>query len=264
MELRSGLFAAAAVMALGTAGFASAQVDQSPLPSRTLSVAVTAPVAMSPEEQVERLEQWASDYQAWHEWFVKWRNTREPGWWSSRPRREMPEPPTWLPGLCATVIDESGPAAEACAEWRQSTEDQAAAEMQQQIAQARAAVEAPEHTKWWERVHVDALWPMTKAGSSAFGVAGMHTTLHITNRFQVFLTPGLILMRLPSLTGDMTWSAATDWGFSYRLTNFRIPATTRPAALHLNLARVWILGSSAASMPGEVYLAGLSLSFKQR
>jgi hypothetical protein len=162
------------------------------------------------------------------------------------------------------VIGESGPAAEACAAWRASTEDQAAAEMQAQINQARTAVESPDHTKWWERVHVDALWPMTKAGSSALGVAGMHTTLHLTSRVQVFLTPGLILMRLPSLTGDMTWSAATDWGFSYRLTNFRIPATTRPAALHLNLARVWILGSSAVLMPGEVYLAGLSLSFKQR
>jgi hypothetical protein len=262
MDVRSGLLGAALV--LGTACFVSAQEVDAPLPSRAVAVSPAAPLAISPAEQVQRLERWAADYKEWHDWFVRWRNTREPGWWSSRQRREMPQPPDWLPGVCATVIDESGPAVDACAAWRESTTDEAAAEMQQRIAQARADTEAPEYTKWWERVHVDALWPMTKAGTSAFGVAGMHATLHLTNRLQVFLAPGVILMRLPSLAGDMTWSAATDWGFSYRLTNFRIPATARPAALHLNLARVWVLGSSAVAMPGELYLAGLSLSLKQR
>jgi hypothetical protein len=105
---------------------------------------------------------------------------------------------------------------------------------------------------------------MTQSGSSAFGVAGMHTTFHVTKRFQVFMTPGVILMRVPGLEGRQTWSAATDWGFSFSLADFTLPALRRPTTLHFNIARVWILSPAGQTMPGQLYLAGLSLSFKQR
>jgi hypothetical protein len=136
--------------------------------------------------------------------------------------------------------------------------------MTEQIAQARASVETPKKTLWWERVHVDALWPMTRAGSDAIGVVGVHTTVHITKRFQVFLLPGFILMRAPGIDGLQNWSAATDWGFSVRLFDLRVPIARRPGSVHLNMARVWMLGNSSFAATGETYLAGLSLSFKQR
>jgi len=99
---------------------------------------------------------------------------------------------------------------------------------------------------------------------SAFGVAGMHTTLKVSGRFQVFLTPGVILMRLPTLNGDSKLSAATDWGFSFSLFDVRLPPLRRVSTVHFNMARVWMAGSDAMQMPGDLYIAGLSMTFKQR
>jgi hypothetical protein len=105
---------------------------------------------------------------------------------------------------------------------------------------------------------------MSNSTTSAFGVAGVHTTLHVTRRFQVFLTPGVILMRLPTLQGTTTWTAAADWGFSYGLFDLRVPVVGRPGTVHLNIARVWLLGVGGVPVTGETYLAGFSLSLKQR
>jgi hypothetical protein len=105
---------------------------------------------------------------------------------------------------------------------------------------------------------------MTQVGSNAFGVVGVHTTLPVTKRMQVFLTPGAIVMRLPALTGGETWSAATDWGFSYRLFDFRMPAVGRPSTLHFNMARVWVLGTSTVPLTRQLYVAGFSVTFKKR
>jgi len=239
----------------------------SALPSRPVFVPAlgTFGIPLAADQQLRILQLWTHDYQEWKAWYLQWRNRPEPGVFSSRARREPPAPPAWLPAFCATLFEESGAGADACAAWREwQADDVAATLMTEQIAQTRAANEAPVNTKWWERVHVDALWPMTRAGSSAFGVAGVHTTLHVTKRFQVFLAPGFILMRTPALDGSRTWSAAADWGFSYGLFDVRLPFAARPATVHLNMARVWVLGGEAVAMRGEMYLAGFSLSFKQR
>lgn len=111
---------------------------------------------------------------------------------------------------------------------------------------------------------MDALWPMTQSGSSAFGVAGMHATMHLTKRLQVFMAPGMLLMRLPGLDGTETWSAATDWGFSYMLFHFRLPGLRHASSAHFNMARVWMLGANVAPMTGDMYVAGLSLTFRKR
>ena len=236
-----------------------------PLPSRAFAGPAPTVFAESPAQQLIDLARWSRDYQAWKAWFLKWRGVREPGWWGTRDRRQPPEPPAWLPDACATPIDDTGPIAGACREWRELTSgDEAASLLTQQTAQARSQLESPTHTAWWEHVHVDALWPMTQTGSSAFGLAGMHTTMNVTGRFQVFVAPGVLVMRVPSLTGEMTWSAATDWGFSYRLFDFVMPGTRRPSAVHFNMVRVWVLGGTVMRLPGEMYLAGFSLTFKQR
>src|SRR6185436_9049589 len=134
----------------------------------------------------------------------------------------------------------------------------------QQAAQARARQESHERTIWWERVHLDGFWPMTQTGSNAYGVAGLHATLNLTKRIQVFAAPGAILMRMPSMDGGRAWNAATDWGFSYSLFDFQFPGVDRPSTLHLNVARVWMLGGNGVPMPGELYLAGFSVTFKKR
>jgi len=163
------------------------------------------------------------------------------------------------------VLEDAGPLRDACAALRDWQRDDFAADvLMQQTAQARSAVEAPEKTLWWERIHVDGFWPMTRQGTSGFGVAGVHTTLHVTSRMQVFMAPGAIVMRLPGLDGEQTWTTGTDWGFSYSLFDFRMPGLQRASTLHFNLARVWIFGTSALQTPGDLYLAGFSVTFKRR
>jgi hypothetical protein len=242
-----------------------AHADGAQLPSRTVTIPSQTFPAETPSQQISALERWTHDYDEWKAWFVKWRGRLEPGWFSAKQRRVAPAPPVWLPDACASLLEEAGPLAGACRAWREWLHDNdGTGLLVQQAAQTQKQQEAVPKTVWWEHVHVDALWPMTQSGSSAFGVAGMHTTLYVTKRMQVFLTPGAILMRLPAVSGGRTWSAATDWGFSYSLFDFRVPGMDRPSTLHLNMARVWVLGANGLTVPGELYLAGFSITFKRR
>jgi hypothetical protein len=260
MEGRIGLM----VLALSLCVVAGVSA-QSPLPSQPVTIPGFTPVAFSAGEQTALLKRWTHDYQEWRAWYLQWRNRPEPGVFASRARRDPPVPPPWLPPLCAEPLEDAGLLADACADWREwQANDMAASLMTERIAQTRSAIESPQKTLWWERVHVDALWPMTRAGSDAFGLVGIHTTVHLTKRFQVFLLPGFILMRAPGLDGATNLSPATDWGFSVRLFDLRVPVVGRPGSVHLNMARVWMLGNATIAEASDTYLAGLSLSFKQR
>jgi len=251
-------------LVLALAGAAVGQPD-SPLPSRSIALPAHTFPGDSPSQQLLALHRWTRDYDEWKAWFVKWRGRMQPGLFSAKPRREAPVPPAWLPDACVSLVDDQGPLAEACRAWRESLHDyDGAGLIVQQAAQAQQKQEAVQKTVWWEHVHVDGFWPMTQSGSSTFGVAGMHTTLYVTKRLQVFMVPGAILMRMPDINGGRTWAAGTDWGFSYSLFDFRFPGTDRPSTIHLNMARVWVLGGNTFQMPGELYLAGFSITFKRR
>lgn len=263
MPVASPVIAAITLTLVAAAPPVVAQADAT-LPSRSFAAAVPAVFGVAPSQQLLEIARWRHDYEAWRTWFLRWRSTPEPGVWHARERRDPPQPPQWLPEMCATTNADSGPLADGCRDWREFVDgDEATMLLSQQTAQARRQHEAPTHTVWWEHVHVDALWPMTQTGSSAFGLAGMHTTMNVTDRFQVFMAPGAIVMRVPSITGEPTWTAAADWGFSYRLVNFVMPGTRRASALHFNMVRVWVLGGHELRMPGEMYLAGFSVTFKR-
>src|SRR5262245_24676688 len=216
------------------------QIAPPALPSSPLGTFAAMPALDSPVARSMVAAQWAADYDEWKAWFAQWRNRREPGWFSARARRQPPEPPAWLPAACSTLDEDAGPMVDGCRAWREwERNDYGTEVVAQQVAQTRADLESPRKTAWWEHIHLDALWPMAQAGSSAFGVCGVHTTLDVSKRVQVFVAPGAILMRFPSASGGQTWTPATDWGFSFRLVDIRLPGTRRPSTLHLNLARVW-------------------------
>lgn len=253
------------LVAFGVAAAAAAQTDPPTLPSRPIAIVGSPVHAESPVQQIAELQRWTHDYEEWKTWFLRWRSRPEPGLWSTRARRPQPVPPPWLADACVSLLEDTGPLADACAAWREwSFGDEGAGLVKQQLTQARSALEAPQKSAWWEHVHIDGLWPMTQTGSDAIGVAGMHTTVNVSKRLAVFLAPGAILMRMPAITGGMTWSAATDWGFSYRLFDFRVPGLQRASSLHVNMVRVWLLGRDAIQSPGEMYLAGFSITFKRR
>ena len=231
-------------------------------------MAADVPSGESAVQILNTLERWTADYDEWKAWFGQWRSRREPGLWSSKQRRVAPVPPEWLPSACVNAADEDGPLREACRALRESArdlDDEAAAVRAYQAAQVRAQLESPQKTSWWSRVHLDAIWPMTRSGSTAFGVAGVHVTVPVGGRFQVFAAPGAILMRLPSFDGSSKLTAATDWGFSVRLADFRLPGMSRTNTVHFNMARVWLLDKPATlQAPGDLYVAGFSVTFKDK
>ena len=253
----------AALVIVCTAAGAAAQAEPPPLPSRSLTAPIVAPLGETPAQQMQALEEWTQAFEKWQNWFARWHNQSEPGWFAAKGRLQKPTPPQWLPAACESPVDDSGPLARGCQLWDAWRRDEGGQSFStQQVAQARANREVPHKTIWWEHIHLDALWPITQVGSGAFGVAGAHTTLSLTKRAEVFLTPGVLMMRVPALTGGSTWTAATDWGFSYRLGDFRMPGFGTPSTLHLNMARVWLLGQNELPLSGQLYVAGLSLTFR--
>ena len=49
-----------------------------------------------------------------------------------------------------------------------------------------------------------------------------------------------------------------------RLDEAALTLARRASALHFNMVRVWMLGGNGLQNPGEMYLAGFSMSFKRR
>ena len=212
------------------------------------------------------LQQWTEAYEEWKAWFVRWHNRREPGWFSRpRPRRQPPAPPAWLARACSLLDDgDDEPMAEGCRAWREWQRADLTVLATGEIAQKRLELERPKKSSWWQHIHIDAMWVMTQTGANAFGVAGMHATVPVSKRAQVFAAPGIILMRLPTSGAGRGWRAATDWGFSYKVCDCRLPLTHRPSTLHFNAVRVWILGNSQVPLERDLYLAGFSVSFRRR
>ena len=91
---------------------------------------------------------------------------------------------------------------------------------------------------------------------------GLHSTIDLTGRVELFLAPGAILMRVPGPSGP-EWKPATDWGLSYRVTDFTMPGARRPVTLHLNMARVWLFGQREDVPQSDMYIAGFSLTFRK-
>lgn len=266
---RAAVVSLAVLYTSASAAEEPAQTDRPLLASEP----ITSPVAVLAPALPDRwgdlmfleLQQWTQEYEEWKAWFVRWHNRREPGWFSRpRPRRQPPMPPAWLAGTCAGLLDDAGPLAEGCRDWREWARADLTVLATEQIAQERMELERPQKSSWWQHIHVDALWVMTQTGSNAFGVAGMHATVPVSERAQVFAAPGVILMRLPTGDAGRGWRAAMDWGFSYKVWDFRLPLTHRPSTLHFNAVRVWILGNNQMPLERDLYLAGFSVSFRRR
>jgi hypothetical protein len=221
--------------------------------------------SLSPAEAAERtreVERWVHDYQRWQEWRHQWLKKGSLG---LDKRKPQPQPPTWLAEACHDTPPPSGTlefdACDLLIDW---TMDYVEGDLRYQMAKARADREAPKKTSWWEHIHFDAYWPMMRSDASVFGVVGAHATVEIEGRFQVFVTPGVMILSVPTAQGTREWKPATDWGFAYRLFDFRVPGTHRTARLHVNFVRAWILGNVGVdTFNSHMDLAGFSVTFKK-
>jgi hypothetical protein len=245
--------------------------DQVPLPARPIPLKGQVDILLSPfappdaselAERVRELEKWIRDYSAWKQWADQWRNRIEPGWFSARDRRIRPDPPAWLFDACRDLIDDEGTLPDACrllADWQ----DDSAAALRTTILTQRTQQEAPTKTTWWEHLHLDALWFMPQPHASVYGVVGIHATIEVHGRWQIFVAPGALLLNLPTVNGAREWKPATDFGMSVRLFDFTVPGARRTGVLHVNIAKAWVLGGPAGLINTSIDLVGFSVTLKK-
>ena len=266
------LVAVGVLIATASSVFAQAAEEAPPpLPAPTLSIpALTGPIAtLATPETAERrveLQRWIEAFSAWQDWSAQWRGRRQPGWFTgSRQRSQKPEPPPWLAARCETVFDDADPMMQACAllaAWRQ--EGAPAQQIRQVRVTAVTEHEEPPKTTFWENVHVDVMWPALQWQASIYGVVGTHITTEVGGRLQVFTAPGAMLLKVPTRYGSSVWKVAVNYGIGYRVMDFTLPGG-RPAELHLNLAKMWLLSDAADLVTGRtIDLIGFSLTFKRQ
>jgi hypothetical protein len=264
------LAAVAGLVFITSSGFAqnAAELALPPLPSRTMPIDAShlaAPDLAEPDPARDaELTRWMDEFTAWQEWAAQWRGRRQPGLLTDfRARPQKPAPPAWLADQCVAVFDEEDRLAPACArliEWRQ---EGLSAQIRQTRAVATARQEEAPHSVWWEHVHVDLFWPALQWQGSIYGVVGMHVTTTAAGRWQIFTAPGALLLNLPTRYGTRAWRVAANYGIGYRLLDFTLPGS-RPAQLHVNLAKTWLLSDPGDVMTGRsLDLVGFSITFKK-
>lgn len=271
-SFRVAVAAVALWVGMVSLAFAQGAEEQAsaPLPSRTLPVTMEDVAGMpqlvdrSAADRAVALEQWMKEFAEWQTWSMEWRSRRQKGWFTSfRDRREKPEPPAWLSGQCVTVIDDADPLMRACdllAEWN----DEAGAEARRARLAAMNAIEDNSKTIWWEHIHLDVLWPAMQWQASTQGVIGMHAAINVHGRFEIFAAPGAMMLNLPATNGTRVWRLATNYGFGFRLFEFKFPGFEQRAVAHLNLAKGWVVTDYADLATGRsMDFIGFSMTFKK-
>ena len=209
------------------------------------------------------LTAWVEDFGTWQEWAAQWTGRRQPGWFTaSRDRLAKPDPPVWLAERCVLRSDDDPDlvlrACRLLVEWR---EDYATA--QARAARDQARIEKPAKTEWWEHIHTDLMWPAMQWQSSTYAVLGMHTTTTVKGRLEIFLMPGAMVLNLPARNGARTWKFAANYGVGWRLFDFTFPGH-RPASLHLNLAKAWVVSDVSDVVTGRTMdFVGFSFTFNK-
>lgn len=225
--------------------------------------ALEAPGLLDIAIRRDELKKWIVDYSEWQEWAQRWSNRREPGVFSSsRERRPKPDPPDWLFDYCESGIDASEESEQACTLLTEWSTPNAIVQAATTRAAATQAGEDADNTTWWEHVHLDGGWPAMQADASIYGVIGVHATTEVRGRFEIFLAPGAMLVRVPTRGGGHAWKVATNYGITYRLGGFTLPGGRR-ALLHVNLAKAWLFAMGDLPTNSTDFI-GLSMTFKKK
>jgi hypothetical protein len=90
-------------------------------------------------------------------------------------------------------------------------------------------------------LHTDMLWTPSETGAGVQGLVGVHLVVANIGRVHFFGPPGVMLVTQKTSSGKMVRAAST-WGTSIYLTEFRLPGSLRSAQLFLNLGKAWLSG----------------------
>lgn len=207
---------------------------------------------------------WSKAFTDWKAWYAQWRNRPEPGILTgTKARRARPAPPAWLPEACRDVLGEPDPLASSCLLLREWGEDGLTTELRQEQVAATVQREQESKTTWWEHMHVDMLWPSMQAQNTMYGIAGMHLSLTVKGRFEMFGAPGAMFVNVPTQNGARAWVVATNYGLGYRLFDFTLPGG-RAANAHINFAKAYLMSDVPGYMGKKtVDFVGFSISLKK-
>ena len=178
-----------------------------------------APVVSNDSGQNNQaLAAWIGEYQSWLAWEAQWGNRRQ--WilhpfpypfWKERPdlfsyiapRRVEPAPPAWLEAICAgtpATSVEPGLRSEGCRLLVVWKDDYVTHQIRVATATARTQMDEPGRSRFLEHIHFASLWTNLEAGGNrAYGLAGVHATIDVRGRWQIYALPGLMAVSLPNL-----------------------------------------------------------------
>jgi hypothetical protein len=208
----------------------------------------------------ETLDAWIHDYTLWREWADKWINRRQ--WvvhpfpypfWKESPelfayvaaRRVEPEPPIGLESACTQAPYSSAGRdrrSRACSLLTVWKDDYATQQIRWGVATARAQKDDLSRSRFLEHIHFSSLWASLQGvgGGRAYGLAGIHATIDVHGRWQIYALPGVMAISVPTVYGRRVVSVGYDWGMAIRLGGLRLPLADLPLKAHLNLAHVWM------------------------
>jgi hypothetical protein len=230
------------------------------LPSKP--VATWAPAVVIDRQTLDEaaIDKWIQDYTRWREWADKWTNRRQ--WvthpfpypfWKESPemfayvaaRRVEPQPPIGLEAACVSTPRSSGnrsrrvQACELLTVWK---DDYATQQIRWAVATARAQKDDVSRSRFLEHIHFASLWSSVQGvgGGRAYGLAGIHATIDVKGRWQIYALPGVMAISVPNSRGQRVVTVGYDWGMAVRLGSLRVPLAGVPVKVHLNLAKVWM------------------------
>ena len=170
-----------------------------------------------------------------------------------------PSPPDGLEAACAERAASTGardPLAQSCVLLTVWKDDYPTQRIRWAVATARAQKDDTRRSRFLEHIHFASLWTNLQAGPDdrAYGLAGVHATIDVYGRWQVYALPGIMAVSVPNQVGQRTVTIGYDWGFAVRLFNSHVPYAG-PVKVHLNLVQVWM-----PELHQKVDMIGLSIT----
>jgi hypothetical protein len=256
---------------------ALAQTPAAPAVQTSSSVAPAGRDSATPVDEAE-LRTWIKEYEAWQAWADEWLSRPQAVWhpfpypfWKTMPdafsyvaaRRLEPPPPVWLEQACQDWGGEVAgrdPHAEGCRLLAESHEDLATQRIRWAIQRARLQKDAPQRTRFSEHIHFASLGTSLQAsGPRAYSLAGVHATIDVHGRWQVYAFPGVMAVNVPNRDGQRIVTIGYDWGFAIRLFDLQVPILDVPARAHINLVQVWV-----PEVQQRMDMVGLSFSLHRQ
>jgi hypothetical protein len=184
-------------------------------------------------------------------------------------RRVRPVAPSWLSGYCAGTFQSDITSDDICPRFNAVKDyDWVAEHNHLLLAQLIQTKEAPSHTSFKQRIHLDVGYAAAELPSPhIYGLIGVHVGLVPVGPCEVNILPGSMILRVrDQATGNSKLQpSVTLGGGGCRLGKFRIPGMSRQAVLHANLAQVHLVGrNSQETMLGgsNITMMGFSITMK--